>query len=373
MPKVLLLCEYATLNGGERSLLAILDHLRSAGYEIVVAGPPSGPLARQFADRDIAVTPFETYLSDGTRRSQAELRHELSDIVNACTPDLLHANSLSMSRLSGPVVEALQIPSIAHVRDIVKLSANARSDVNRHGRIIAVSHATRRWHVAAGMSDEKTFVVYNGVDLERFRPRRATGCLHSELRLSSSVSMVGAIGQIGMRKGLDVLLDAASNLVAQTGIDVHLLVVGQRLSQKQEAVDFETRLHKTASAPPLTGRVHFLGVRDDVHRVLNELSLLVHAARQEPLGRVLLEAAAAGTPVVATDVGGTREIFPDNTHARIVPPDSPDVMADAIATLLNNPTTRRNIAATARRRAVNMFDARSAARALVDHYIACLR
>ena len=77
MPTVLLLCEYDSLNGGERSLLAIIDYVRAAGFEYIVAGPPSGDLALQFADRGIPMTPFETHLPNGTRRSQAELRELL--------------------------------------------------------------------------------------------------------------------------------------------------------------------------------------------------------------------------------------------------------------------------------------------------------
>ena len=75
--------------------------------------------------------------------------------------------------------------------------------------------------------------------------------------------------------------------------------------------------------------------------LLNELTLLGHAARQEPLGRVLLEAAAAGVAVVATDVGGTREIFPTEADAaRLVPPDDAATLAAAMLELLGKPDAR---------------------------------
>ena len=91
---------------------------------------------------------------------------------------------------------------------------------------------------------------------------------------------------------------------------MHWLIVGERTSNKDESRNFESGLRSTAAQPPLAGRVHFLGSIADVPRLMTECVLLVHAARQEPLGRVLLEAAASGLAVVATDVGGTREIFP---------------------------------------------------------------
>ena len=116
------------------------------------------------------------------------------------------------------------------------------------------------------------------------------------------------------------------------------LVIGQRFSGKAESRQFEDRLHQ-AAAGPLAGKVHFLGVRDDVPRILNELTLLVHPARQEPLSRVLLEAAAAGLAIVATDVGGTREIFPPESEvACLVPPDDVQAMSAAIGRLLGDAT-----------------------------------
>jgi glycosyltransferase involved in cell wall biosynthesis len=134
-------------------------------------------------------------------------------------------------------------------------------------------------------------------------------------------------------------------------------------------VEFERLLRDLASASSLNGRVHFLGVRDDVHRLLNEFTLLAHAARQEPLGRVLLEAAASGTPVVATAVGGTREIFgADPCCALLVPPDEPAGLAAAIVRLLTDTDLRARLSHTARQRAERAFDARSAALALAAHY-----
>lgn len=370
MPRILILYEYATLNGGEHSLLAIVDHVRREGFELVAAGPSHGPFARRLAEQAVALISFEIHSVSGIRRSQDELRGQLREVLTGSAPDLLHANSLSMSRLSGPVVQQMCVPSIGHVRDIVKLSAAAIADVNCHTRIIAVSQATRSWHVAHGMSEEKTHVVYNGVDLNKFQPRPATGYLHDELGLPRSPHLVGAIGQIGMRKGLDILFKAAERVVE--GRDVHFIIVGQRHSQKREASEYEAELRRLAGDTPLAGRVHFLGTRDDIDRMLNELTLLVHAARQEPLGRVLLEGAAAGVPIIATDVGGTREIFSDGKSARIIPSESVDELAKAMGDLLDSVELQRELSMTARQCAIDTFAAPSAAAALVEHYRECL-
>ncbi len=119
----------------------------------------------------------------------------------------------------------------------------------------------------------------------------------------------------------------------------------------------------------LRGRVHWLGVRDDIDRLLRELTIYVHAARQEPLGRVLLESAAAGLPVVATDVGGTREIFCGlPPSALLVPVDAVDSLAESVRRLLDSPALQRDLGRAARGRAETTFDVQQAARRLEGHY-----
>jgi glycosyltransferase involved in cell wall biosynthesis len=397
--ELLLLCEYATLNGGEQSMLSTLEHVGRAGFSIRALAPPSGPLADALRLRQIEVEPFSVRDPAGAALPRPQVREALAELLRRRRVDLLHANSLAMGRLAGPVAAELGLRSIAHLRDIVRVSRQAIADLNRHTRLLAVSQATRDYHVAAGLCAAKTHVLYNGVDLARFAPRPASGDLHRELGLSPDAPLVGAIGQIGLRKGHDVLVEAAIRLarrpesscrsikpthgngwVLPDGRDswqrepaprlpeVHYLIVGGRFSDKAESRAFERRLHAAAEGR-LQGRLHLLGVRGDVERILNELTLLVHPARQEPLSRVLLEAAACGVTVIASDVGGTREIFPpESNSARLVPPDDPAGLAEALAELLGDAPLRARLSASARRRAEAAFDIRTAAVGLVEHY-----
>jgi len=368
LPRVLIFCEYASLNGGERSLLSVISGVQSSGFELCIAAPPVGSLAEALEAQNVPHVPLVLHDHRGTRLGLNECRHRASAAIVKARPDLVHANSLSMSRLTGPIAADLDVPSIGHLRDIVRVSAAVVADMNRHRRLLAVSEATRRWFVSAGLDASRTHVLFNGVDLDRFRPRRPTGFLHRELGLASHVPLVGAIGQIGMRKGLDVLIEAA-RLVTTVIPEVHFVMVGKRYSQKQEAVVYEEAIREATSTEPLVGHFSFLGVREDVPRLLNELTVLAHAARQEPLGRVLLEAAASGTPIVATDVGGTSEIFPDAlSAAELVQVDDPQSLASAIIRLLKDDRWRKELGKSARLRAEEAFDARVAAANLSIHY-----
>lgn len=366
--RVAILCEFATLNGGERSLLSTLPIFTGSDWSPVVLCPSAGALPDALAQRGVPTLRFEMRFDDGSPRPREALRVELAMQLRGTAPNLVHANSLSTARLSGPVVRELGIPSIGHLRDIVSLSRPAVADLNSHARLLAVSAATKASHVAQGVSDANTHVLYNGVDLEAFSPRSPGGRLHDELALARSIPLIGCIGQISLRKGQDVLVNAARRL-AERYPTLHYVFIGVRHSDKLETRQFEEHLRAAFHAPPLDGRGHFLGTRNDVAQLLPELTLLAHPARQEPLGRVLLEAAACGCAIVATAVGGTPEIFrPQDDAALLVPPDRPDALAAAMAQLLDAPELRRTLGANARRRAESVFSAATSAAGLLEHY-----
>jgi glycosyltransferase involved in cell wall biosynthesis len=254
------------------------------------------------------------------------------------------------------------------LRDIIKLAPQAVADLNTHRRLVAVSCATRDFHVAQGIDARRCVTVHNGVDLQQFRPRVPSGRLHRVLNLPPNIRFVATIGQLSLRKGTDVALAAAWKAAAELP-DVHWLIVGERTSIKREAHDFEKLLHEIAAEAPLAGRAHFLGSRDDVMELLPECEVLVHAARQEPLGRVLLEAAACGLAVIATDVGGTREIFPsDDDGALLVRPDDSTLLAEAMVGILRDSGRRSSMKLAARQRVERAFGIESAARRLVEQY-----
>lgn len=364
-----LLCEYGSLNGGEHSMLALLPLLQKRGVVFRVACPPGSPLAEAVEKLGIETIPFE--LPPGSPLE--ERQHRLGKLLWNLRPKLLHANSLAVGRVVGSILPSLSIPSIVHLRDIIRVNRSAISDLNRFRRILAVSEATKRFHVAQGLHGTSCHVLYNGVDLERFRPMPPSGYLHRELGLPPDTKLLAVIGQIGLRKGQDTLLDILTPVFAERK-DVHLLAVGRRWSSKPESLRFEQEIQHRIKQEPFRRlhdeRVHLLGVRDDIPLLLNELTMLVHPARQEPLGRVLLEAAACGVAVVATDVGGTREIFPDS--AMIVDPGSPDLFRRAVETLLDDDDLRQNLADRARCRAEAEFSREKAAENLLRHYEAVL-
>ena len=368
MIRVLFFCEFGIRNGGENSLLAVLPRLANLGIEPVVAAPSPSELAQQLEALRIKTVAWDPQSAKDCQDPVAQRRKLVRQLIESIDPSLVHANSLSMARLCGPVASQMGVVSLGHLRDIMNLSRQAIADVNCHQRLLAVSEATRDWYQQRGVDSQRLHVLYNGVDLEQFSPQPTDGTLAQELGLPVDTQILGGIGQIGLRKGWEVLLKAMTQVRKQFP-QVHLAIVGERHSQKQEVIDYQEQLIELARQPQLQGSIHFLGRRSDVAGLLRQWKILVHSARQEPLGRVLLEAAASGCPVVATEVGGTREIFPGpEDGGLLVPGESPAQLANAICQLLATPQLCDSLGTGGRQRAIDCFDVSKSAGHLVQHY-----
>lgn len=323
--RVVYLCEFPTLLGGERSLLTFLGHRTSIAIDPIVMAPGGERLAAALSDAGVRRIDWPR---DGRRNPTA-----VADVLRPLDVALVHANSLMTSDIASAVGEVLCVPAVGHVRDIMNISSARRNRLARLARLIAVSDAVATRLGEQGLDPARIVRVYNGVDVERLRAAARVGALRAELGLTDSARLVGSAGQIALRKGQDLFLAAAIQ-VAETMPDVHFVIAGQRYSTKVESQTFEAELRALSDRPPLAGRTHWLGYRDDMSTVLADLDVLVVPSRQEPLSRVLLEGLALGVPAVATAVGGSPEILRGGEFGLLVEPDDAGAMARAVQTLL---------------------------------------
>lgn len=353
-PKILLFFEYGTLNGGEFSLLAMLEALGQREFEFVAAAPASGMLTGRLEQCGVQVLPLTLRDTQGQKRSIEQINSHLVELVRRVSPDLVHSNSLSMGRMVGRIASQLPIPCTSHLRDIIKLNKTAVSDLNRNAGLIAVSNATKQFHVEQGVLPDKLQVIYNGVNTDIFCPTPATGILKQELGLSDSAVLLANIGQICLRKGQTLLAQAAVRL-ADEFPEANYLFIGQRHSQKQESIAYENAIGLIFREAGIEDRLFCLGFREDVPVILNEVDLVVHTAHQEPLGRVLLEAASCGRAIVATEVGGTGEILTDQVSAVLVRPDDLEALIAAIRRMLTDREFRIRLGQQARTLAIEKF------------------
>ncbi len=352
-------------------MLSVLDMLQEEGaFQFTALAPGVGLLADELTKRQIPVRDFSIRNEAGEKCSFDVIERRLSDLLNELRPDILHANSLSMSRLTGQL-ESDTLPPLkrtGHLRDIIRLKKKVVSDLNRNDGLIAVSKATSDFHVAQGLDPLRCRVVHNGVDTERFQPCDSA-ILRAKLfpSVPATHTILLNVGQICLRKGQLDLAKAVVGLL-QDHSDVHLAFVGQRHSTKQESVDYEAAIQQQFTQAGCGTHLHMLGYRDDIPDLMNAADLLVHAARQEPFGRTLLEAASSGLPIIATNVGGTTELLRPGTDATLVSSGDVASLTAAIDKALSTPELCCSLAASARQRIEANFTIKNAADQLAEFW-----
>ena len=199
--------------------------------------------------------------------------------------------------------------------------------------------------------------IPNGVDLDEVGASTVIAAPLVEAREAGEF-VVGYLGQLIERKRVDVLIDA---FAALPGGRSRLVVVGDG--------DQRERLQAQARSLGLEARVHFTGFRDDRLEWLRGFHALVLPSTLEGIPRCLMEAMAAGVPVVATDIPGTRELVEDGRSGLLVPVADAPRLAAALASLRDDPVRARGLSQAGLRRVHEHFSARAMAvryRALFD-------
>ncbi len=225
------------------------------------------------------------------------------------------------------------------------------------GPMIAVSGETQRLLIEGfGLPPQHLRVIPNGVELPAAAPTRETiRQWRREMGLPEDAALVGMIGRLQPVKGPDLIVAAMPRLIARRP-DVHLALAGQG--------DMRPALEETVRRLGLEKSVTFLGYREDVRERLAAFDVIVAPSRNEGLSLTVVEAMAAGRPVVATRVGGTPEAIDDGIAGLLVPPEDPAALADACARLLDEPELASRLGAGARARVESLFSRER----MVDEY-----
>jgi glycosyltransferase involved in cell wall biosynthesis len=189
-------------------------------------------------------------------------------------------------------------------------------------------------------------VILNGVVLPAPLPPAGVAALRAELGIPGDALVVATLATLNPGKGHDLVLEAVATLVPRHG-SVYVVFIG----------DGELRPHLEARSRELgiADRFRITGLVLDAARLLPAIDVLVHASQSEGLPNAVLEAAAAGRAIVASDVGGTREIVSDGVSGLLVPPDDRASLVVAMDRVLGDAELRGRLGAAARQRAATRF------------------
>jgi glycosyltransferase involved in cell wall biosynthesis len=180
-------------------------------------------------------------------------------------------------------------------------------------------------------------VIHSGVDLKQFSKGAKQGSRkRKELGITTDSLVIGYVGWLIPIKGVTYLLDAMAEVVQRHSNSL-LVLVGKGDENGEE----EIKLRERVESLGLEDRVRFLGWRPDVNEIMGCFDIFVLPSLNEGMGRVLVEAMAAGLPIVASRVGGIPDLIENGENGLLVPPADPSALAKAISDLLSD-KKRRN-------------------------------
>jgi len=339
--------------GQTRQGFQLAKGLHERGHRVLVVCQPGSAVAER-AER--AGIPVLLLRMAGAQLFPSAAR--LASRLRRGEYDLIHAHGARDHVLAA--LAAMACPGIVLVRTKHNLTRLRGGWL--HGlvtdRFVAVSRAAAEVLAASGIPARKVRIVYDGVDLDAFSPRRADPALRNALGIREDEFVVGVTGRLGSKsKGIPVLLRAMKAVVARAP-ETRLLLVGR----------FEPALREVAASLGLGDRVLFAGFRTDVADLLACMDLYVQPSLREALSSSVLEAMAMGKPVVASAVGGVPEaVVPGETGILCRPGDAND-LAGAILTLAERRETLREMGLRARERAAAIFSLDRMVRETEDLY-----
>lgn len=206
-----------------------------------------------------------------------------------------------------------------------------RRSLSRTDAVVTVCQSARREMLQAGIAPAaKLMAVPNGIRVQRFEPAdgEARSILVAGLGLPAGTRVVGTVGRLNWAKHQSSLVAAFARACEQIP-DIALVMVGDG--------ELRSALQKQVEESAVAGRVFLLGDRSDVSEILRGFTLFAMPSLTEGYSIALLEACAAGLPIIATDVGGNAEIVHEGVNGLLVPARSEDAMVHALTCLLGDP------------------------------------
>jgi glycosyltransferase involved in cell wall biosynthesis len=209
-----------------------------------------------------------------------------------------------------------------------------------------------------GIGRGKTSIVRLGLELEHLT-RPETGRLRGDLGIPAGAPLVGIVGRLVPIKALDLFLESAS-LVVRNNPDVHFAIVGDG--------ELWDQLHRDVQSRGLNHRMHFTGWRADLAAVYCDLDMVVCCSRNEGTPVSLIEACAAGRPVIGTQVGGIPDIIAAGVNGLLVPSGDARALAAALQELIADPGRRRSMGLAGRQIVMERHSSERMVRELKDVY-----
>jgi glycosyltransferase involved in cell wall biosynthesis len=342
------------LGGAEHSLLLLMSRLDRGRFRPLLAcdGMPLASAARTrgITACEIAIPQLRGHPAAVTRLWRSS--RELARLARREDAAVLHSNTMRASLGTALAARGVGRPLVWHARDLYGPSRIGGRWypwlMSRLADCVIANSAA----VARTIPHSEVRVVYNAVEIERFDPSLPPRAARRRLGLPETEILIGTVGRMQPWKGHHLFLQMAHQ-VSERLPDAGFLIVGGRVFAAD--ADYEQQLRRLAAELGIAERVVFAGQQADVAPWFAAMDIFVHCSSAEPFGRVVVEAMAAGRPVVAFADGGVPEIVVEGETGYLVPPGSVEHLAAAVTALTADPALRAQMGQAGRRRVETTF------------------
>ncbi len=338
--RLLLVVDSLEVGGAERHVVDLAVALAREGYEVTVACSIAGGLSEPLEEANVPVRQLLDKLVK--RRVSVAFARELRRLIREELFDLVHAHIYASAAAATIAVLGTGVPLVVteHTEALWQGRRErwaSRAIFRRAQHIIAVSGAIRRRLIERdAVPPERITVIHNAVIPA---PDAPPGALPEGLRKGP---LVGVVARLQPEKGVADFLKAAARVCAAFP-EARFLVAGDGPLREV--------LLALAERLGVDGRVRFLGYRADARALIGLLDVLVVPSLTEGTPLIVLEAMAAGVPVVASAVGGIPDQIRHDMEGLLVPAGDPAALGDALLELLQDPARARSLGEAGRRRA----------------------
>jgi len=337
--KILQLSSVFVDRGVERIILWLFQFLPKERFEVHIAALRNHvPLANRLRENGTQIVDVI-----GMRNSLDFFAlFRFFKYIKKMKPDVVHIHHFRTAVLCRPLLKLAKVPVViysVHNRWGSKIHFALDRWTTRFGNVtVPFSQAVKRFL----LEEEKlnpAWVrdpIYIGIDVEKFSrdfPSEIDG-LKKELDLVDEGPVIGFVGALAPQKGLVFLIEAVAKLRTRFP-NIKCLLIGEG--------EQESELKTKIQQQQLDANFVFLGQRYDIPALLKLMDVFVLPSLWEGLPQVVLEAMAARTPVVATNVCGTPEIIENGRNGLLVPPENADQLAEAISKILEDSTLRQRL------------------------------
>ena len=354
--KILILTASPFFGGPERQMIELAKTLRQRhpDVESCLGSFHEAGNCRPFLEKATEAG-FETVELANDFPHLLRARNELRQVLVDHKIDILITNGHKARGVSRLLPKSLGIPIITVSRGWTteNLKIKLFNFVDRHfhrraDHVIAVSEGQATKVIRFGTPPERVTVIRNAIRVERFDalPDPTDREKLSALFPQRPMFLLGAAGRLSPEKGFDVLLDAVKT-VRERGFSIGLVIFGEGFLREP--------LERQIKDLGLQECVQLPGFTDELDRLLSHFDIFVQSSHTEGLPNVLLEAMAARTAVVATNVGGTPEVVEEGVTGLMVPPGDVKKLADAICQMLADPDGLRVMGIAGRNRVTTLF------------------